>query len=92
MRENSKFQAKGAARSIYRNNQVELSSEVKASVAISGVERVLKITGPDFRARLVLPNDEAVRIGKLLSRPMNMKSRKTGEQVVFFPRKKAVVE
>jgi hypothetical protein len=84
--------AKGDADAIGRDSEFELSSSAKVSVAIQGVERILKISGPSLHARLALSNSEAARIGELLSRPMNLKNKKTGEQVVFFPRKTAKAE
>lgn len=94
MKELSRFRANGKAKSIYLNDtKASFDAQVRLSVGVSGVERVLRISGPDVWAQVVLSNSEAARIGALLAKPMNMKNSKTGEQVVYFPRKaKAKVE
>lgn len=88
MREKSRFTSHGKVKSLCRGDKAVTESEVRVSIGVKGVERVLKLSGLDFRASLVLSNSEAARIGKLLTKQMDLKNGETGEQVVFFPRKR----
>lgn len=100
MKSKSAFRVTARSKAITRThfrddpgNNMDIDAETLAgvSVKIQGVKKILSIAGPGLWATVELTNSQAIQLGRKLMEQASMKNGKTGEQVVFFPRKKAGV-
>jgi hypothetical protein len=99
LKSRSRFRVTARSQSVtrthFRNDpdnrlDVEAETEARVSVKIQGVKKILSISGPGLWATVELTNGDAIRLGRKLAELTNMKNGRTGEQVVFFPRKAKV--
>lgn len=91
MKVRSRFTVEGQAVTESGVGRFRAETEARVTLDTEGGKRVLRISGKSLWARLGLTDGEAKRLIGELEKSLEVRDDEPGEQVVFFPRKKAEV-